>query len=165
MSKFTMTHEIPLSQDAFWTAFFDDTLNKKLYVETLAYPVFNIIEKTETDTQILRKLQARSSWMTNVSGSIVKLMGATSTYTEDGVFNKSSKSWTWRLTFSTLSDKIHLEGNTRVEPIDDNKVRRISEVILEVKVFALGGLMESSFEKGIRQEADNTAKFFSNIPQ
>ena len=36
------------------------------------------------------------------------------------------------------------------------------EIFLEAKIFGVGGLIESSFEKNIREEADATAAYFSN---
>lgn len=61
-----------------------------------------------------------------------------------------------------MVDKIRIEGNTRVEPIADSKVRRILEVIVEANIFGVGGLMESSLEKNIWEEADHTALYFAN---
>jgi hypothetical protein len=48
-----------------------------------------------------------------------------------------------------------------LEPIDDGKVRRISSITVVAKVFGVGGLIESTSEKQIRQQYDISAKFFS----
>ena len=53
-------------------------------------------------------------------------------------------------------------GVIRAEPIGDNKIRRISETEIEAKIFGVGGLMESSFEKQMREQADISAGYFNS---
>ena len=161
MGKFTLTHEIGGDQDAFWSAFFDSSITEKLYLETLAVKAFNILEKSETDTQILRKLYIQPQM--DVPTPVAKLRGQNYSIVEEGVFDKSTKIWRWKQIPSTRSDTIRTEGTIRIEPIVDGKVRRILEVTLEAKVYGVGGLIESSSEKAFREEADRTAIYFSNI--
>lgn len=57
--KFIVTHEISCDQTTFWSRFFDKGFIEKLYLEALGYSSFSILEQQETDTEILRKLQAK----------------------------------------------------------------------------------------------------------
>ncbi len=43
----------------------------------------------------------------------------------------------------------------------DNKVRRVAELINEAKVFGIGGLLESSAEKQLREGWDQSATYMN----
>jgi hypothetical protein len=65
------------------------------------------------------------------------------------------------MTPSTLADKLFTSGTVRVEPIGTDKVRRIAEMSIEAKIFAVGGLIESTAEKQMRDGWDKSAVFMN----
>ena len=152
MGKFTTTHEINCNQETFWRVFFDPDFNRKLYSEQLGYPEFNILEQNETESATTRKVSVKPKM--DLPGPVIKLLGSNYRYTQEGRFDKNSQVLTWRRIPSVHPDKIRFEGTLRVEPVNDNKVRCISENIVEARIFGVGGLMESTFEKQIREDAD-----------
>jgi hypothetical protein len=159
MGKFTVTHEIRCNADSFWKLFFDKPFNDELYLKALGFPTFTIVDQRETDTQIIRKVTGQPKM--NMPGPVAKLMGSNFAYTEDGTFDKATKVWRWKLTPSALADKMRNEGVLRVEPVGDDKVRRVAELIIEAKVFGVGGLIESSAEKQLREGWDASAVFMN----
>jgi hypothetical protein len=159
MGKFTVRHEINCNEDTFWKIFFDKAFNEELYLKALGFPAFKIIDQRETDTQIIRKVTGQPKM--SVPGPVAKILGSNFAYTEDGTFDRSSKLWRWKLTPSTLADKIRNEGVLRIEPIGDDKVRRIADMEIEAKIFGVGGLMESSAEKQLREGWDESAVFMN----
>ena len=56
MGKFSVTHEINCNVETFWKTFLDKTFNEKLYLEGLGFPAFKIVDQTETDAKIIRKV-------------------------------------------------------------------------------------------------------------
>ncbi len=159
MGKFTVTHEIRCNVDTFWKVFLDKDFNTELYTKALAFPSFQILEQTETDTQASRKVSAQPKM--DVPGPVQKLFGAGFRYTEEGSMSKSERIWRWKMTPSTMPDKLHTSGTVRVEPIGDDKVRRIAEMVVEAKIFGVGGLIESSAEKQLRDGWDKSATFMN----
>lgn len=159
MGKFTVTHEINCDAETFWKVFFDKEFNTKLYLEDLGFPEYKTLEQNETDTQITRKVHGQPKM--NVPGPVAKLLGSGFAYTEEGSMNKADKVWKWKLLPSTLADKLRTEGTVRIEPIGDNKVRRIAEIFVEAKIFGVGGLIESSAEKQLREGWDASAVFMN----
>jgi hypothetical protein len=155
MGKFTVTHEIHCNVDTFWKTFLDKDFNVNLYTVTLGFPDWKITDQTETDTQVTRKVAAQPKM--EVPGPVQKLIGANFRYTEEGTMSKSEKIWRWKMTPSTLAEKLFTSGTVRVEPIGDNKVRRIAEMNVEAKIFGVGGLLESSAEKQLREGWDKSA--------
>jgi hypothetical protein len=159
MNRFTMTHEINCNVETFWKTFFDATFNEKLYLEGLKFPEFKILDQKETDAQIVRKAAGKPKL--NMPGPIMKILGDSFRYTEDGTFDKATKVWRWTMTPSSMADKLKQSGSLRLEAVGDTKVRRVAELTIEAKIFGLGGLMESSGEKQLREGWDDSAVFMN----
>lgn len=159
MGKFTVTHEINCNVETFWKTFFDKDFNEKLYKESLGFPAFSVLEQKETDTQITRRTSGTPKM--SLPGPVQKLFGSNFSYVEEGTFDKATKVFQWKMIPSTLADKLRNEGTVRVEAIGDSKVRRIAELVVEAKVFAVGGLIESSGEKQLREGWDASAVYMN----
>jgi uncharacterized protein DUF2505 len=159
MSKFTVTHEINCNEETFWKTFFDKSFNEKLYREALGFPGFDVIEQNETDTNITRKTKGTPK--VDLPGPVMKLVGPGFSYIEEGTFDKQTKAWSWKMIPSTLADKVRIEGTIRTEPVGSDKVRRILEIQIEAKIFGVGGLVESSGEKQLRHDWDESAAFMN----
>lgn len=157
MAKFTLTHEIRCNADTFWRIFLDQEYNKKLYLEGLGFSAYDILEQRETDALVTRKVKGTPKM--NLPGPIAKLVGSNFSYVEDGQLDRASKIWSWKVTPSSLADKVRNGGVLRLEPIDDNRVRRIAEIEIEAKVFGVGGLIESSLEKQLREGWEASVPF------
>lgn len=167
MGKFKVTHEINCNAETFWKVFFDKGFNESLYRSALAFPEFNILDQRETDKEIIRKVSGQPKM--DVPGPVAKLLGSGFKYTEEGTFDKATQTWRWKMIPSTLADKMKNGGSMRVEPVGDNKVRRIAEIDIEAKIFGVGGLIESTAEKQLRAGWDESAvymnKYLANQPK
>lgn len=159
MGKFTVTHEINCDVDTFWKVFFDQEFNSDLYLKELGFPEYTTLAQNETETEISRKVHGQPKM--DLPGPVAKLLGSGFSYTEEGAYDKASKLWRWKLTPSTLAEKMRQVGSVRVEPIGDSKVRRIAALEIECKIFGIGGLIESTAEKQLRDGWDKSAVFMN----
>lgn len=159
MGKFTVTHEINCDAETFWKVFFDKSFNEKLFREVLGFPQFQIEAVNDSDTQLTRKVTGTPKM--NMPGPVQKLLGSGFSFTEDGTLDKATKVWRWKMTPSVMADKLRQEGTMRIEPAGPGKVRRIAEITNEAKVFGIGGLIESSAEKQLREGWDESARFMN----
>ncbi len=159
MGKFNVSHEIHCDADTFWNTFFDKTFNERLYLEALGFPDFQIQDQKETEGQITRRVTGTPKM--NLPGVLAKLLGPNFRYTEEGTFDKAQKTWRWKMTPSVLAEKLRQEGTLRVEPAGEGKVRRVAEMIIEAKIFGVGGLLESTAEKQLRAGWDDSAVFMN----
>lgn len=159
MAKFTVTHEINTDVEGFWKMFFDKDFNEKLYKEGLGFSDFKTHDQKETDAQITRK--AGGTPKITVPGPVAKILGSSFSYVEDGTFDKKSGVWKWTITPSTAADKIKSGGTLRVESAGPNKVRRIAELNIEAKIFGIGGMIETSTEKDLRDGWDKSAVYMN----
>lgn len=160
MGKFTVSHEINCNPETFWRVFFDKDFNNTLYKDALQFPAFQITAQQETDTSITRKVSGQPKM--DMPGPVQKLIGSGFSYTEDGTFDKATKVWRWKMTPSTMADKLRNEGTMRIEPVGSDKVRRIAEITIEAKIFGIGGLIESSSEKQLREGWEKSAHFMND---
>ena len=159
MKKLSLKHEINCSAEHFWKVFFDKEFNEKLYLQGLGFPEFKTLEQNETDQKITRRTQGRPK--VDLPGPIAKVLGPNFGYIEEGSFDKSRKVWTWKMIPSTMAEKLKNEGTVRVEAVGDNKVRRVADLVVEAKIFGIGGLMESTAEKQLRDGWENSAHFMN----
>ncbi|AUX22236.1 hypothetical protein SOCEGT47_027370 [Sorangium cellulosum] len=159
MGKFTITNEINCNLDTFWKLFLDKAFNEKLYKERLGFPEYTIVEQVETETEIIRRAAGQPKM--DLPGPVAKVLGSGFRYTEEGRLNKATRVWTFKLTPSTLADKLRNEGTVRAEAIGENKVRRTTEITIEAKIFGIGGLVESTAEKQFRQGWEESAVYMN----
>jgi hypothetical protein len=154
-----LSHEIALSEEDFWKEYFDKEEVRRLYLEGLRFPEFEMVEYVETETTIRRKMRALPKL--DMPGPVAKLLGSSFRYTEDGTFDRASKTYKWKTTPSILADKTTNEGTMRIERISDSRVRRVADIVLECRVFGLGGMLEKTFEKAIRDGWGKSADHMS----
>lgn len=161
MANMRLVHEINCDEETFWKLFFDKEFNEKLYKEGLEFPEWSNEEQTDNDTEIKRRTKGRPK-LKNVPGPVAKILGNSFGYVENGSMNKKEKVWRWKLTPSTMADKIKQEGSLKIEPGPNGKVKRIVEMVIEAKVFGIGGMLESTAEKSLREGWEDSAKFMNN---
>ena len=77
-----------------------------------------------------------------------KLVGDTFAYEEHGTLDRARNEWTWRMV--PRKEIVATRGTLRVEAAGDNQCRRFDEVIIEGKIFGVGGIIESTAEKEVR---------------
>jgi len=159
MGKMTVTHNINCNVERFWKVFLDKEFNLELYTKTLGFPDFQITSQVDDETSVTRKVSAQPKM--EVPGALQKLIGAGFRYTEEGSMKKAEGVWRWKMTPSTLADKLFTSGTVRAEAAGDNKCRRIAEITIEAKIFGLGGLIESTTEKQMRDGWDKSAVFLN----
>jgi hypothetical protein len=161
MGKFTLTHTINCNAETFWKTFFDKDFNVQLYKGPLGFPDFQVVSQTDDDTTVARKVAAQPKM--EVPGPVQKLIGPGFRYTEEGSMKKSEGVWRWKMIPSTLADKLFTSGTVRVEAMGEGKVRRVADVSIEAKIFAVGGLIESTAEKQVRDGWDKSATFMNQF--
>lgn len=148
MRKFTITQDIASDTAHHWQLFLDDTYNREQYLEGLRYPSYEIVERSETDARIQRTIKVMPRL--ELPGPVAKLLGNGFGYTEVSTFDKQTQVWTAVMTPNMLGGKLRGEMVVRTEPTGERSCRRICDAVVEAKVFAIGGLIESSLENNMR---------------
>ena len=158
MATFTMRHDLDCDCDKFWKLFWELDFNEQLF-KALEYPEWKLIETKETDKEIIRTVKATPKM--EAPGPVAKLLGSSFGYDEVGRFDKATKTHKFIITPNVLAGKLRNEGTVKCEPRGEGKSTRIVEIIAEAKVFGLGGMIESSFEKSFRTGWQKSADFIN----
>lgn len=160
MNRFTMTHEFDCTPEVFWSKVnFDKEMNERMYKEALHFPEFTLLELKEDDNEVFRR--TRSTPKMDVPGPVQKVLGSNFQFTEETRYDKRSQRGSFKGIPSTMADKLKTEGTMRCEPLGANRCRRVIEVTVEAKVMMIGGLLESTAEKNMRDSYDKSAVFMN----
>ncbi|MSP24185.1 MAG: DUF2505 domain-containing protein [Myxococcales bacterium] len=160
MKKLTLRHELNCSVDNFWRVFFDKDFNTSLFTKELRFPAYSILDQTEKPTgEITRRVSGQPKM--NAPAAVQKLLGDSFRYDEEGRLDPVTRIWRFTMKPSTLADKLRTEGTVRCEPLGEGKCRRIAEIEIEVKIFGLGGMMESFTENEMKAGWDASAAFMN----
>ncbi|MCC6807509.1 MAG: DUF2505 family protein [Deltaproteobacteria bacterium] len=145
MKTCTSSVVLPCSPERFWQIYLDDAFLRALYLDALQYKAFSIIEGgTESKKlHIVPKL--------NLPGPIAKLMGDSFAYEQHGRLDRAKSLWTWQMlppaAHASKKQLVSTHGSIRIEAAGDGRCRRHDEVVIDAKVFGLGGMIEAAAEK------------------
>lgn len=145
MVKLTMRQEIHCDVSTFWQHFFDQELSRRLFIEGLEFPAYTTERQVETAATIERTVAVEPKL--TLPAPLAKAFGASFRYKEEGIFDRATGVWRWRMISGTLPDKIRVTGTLRAVPIDDAKTLREVEIEIEARVLMLGGMIEDTFKK------------------
>lgn len=153
MKTVTASNVLGCTPDLFWKIFLDERYTRALYLDELRFNEFTVLELTETS----RKIRVVPN--VNLPGPLKKIMGDSFGYEEHGTLDRAKNEWTWRMI--PKKEIIATRGKTRIEPVGDAQCRRNDEVIVEGKIFGLGGVIESTAEKEVRASSQKEMAFFA----
>jgi hypothetical protein len=159
MAKLNFTHEINCNAETFWRIFLDKNFNEEMFRNHMKFPEFTITAFNDGEKQVTRQVKARPNM--DMPAAVKKVLGDSFAYTEDGTLDKATKIWRFKTTPSAMADKIKNEGTMRIEPAGENKVKRISEIIVEAKIFLIGGMIEENATKALKDGWDKAAAFMN----
>ena len=158
MATFTMRHDLDCDCEKFWKLFFEKDFNEQLF-KALEFPEWKLLDTKETDTEIVRTVKATPKM--EAPAAVAKLLGSSFGYDEVGRFDKASKTLKFIIKPNVMTEKLRNEGTVKCEPRGDGKSTRVVEIIAEAKVFGVGGMIESSFEKSFRTGWQKSADFIN----
>lgn len=145
MTKLVLEHPIDCDVETFWAHFFDRDLNARLFRE-LGFTHYEKVEQRDDATHVHRTVLAEPR--PSVPAPLARLMGSSFRFTETGTFDKASGVWRFRMTPNTLADKVRVEGRVHAVAAGERVTRHLA-VDIEAKVFAVGAMIEQTFEKQI----------------
>ena len=154
-----VVHEINCSAETFWKVFLDREFNQTFFLKEAGFSAYEILEQKETETEVTRRL--RGSPKTSAPKAMLKIMGDSFGYLEEGRTIKGSNLWTYKNTPNVLPDKLTNEGSIRIEPAGEHQVKRLSQFRIEARIFGLSGIIEGVAEKDFRAGSDQSAQFMN----
>ncbi len=158
MPEITVRHELDCDEDTYWHGcVFNEEFNRKLYLETLAFPGY-AGENVDGATTVTRKVRIDPP-LTGLPGPVKKVLGDRFAYVEEGTFDKATKRYTFKVTPTTMPEKTKTTGELWCEKLGEKKIARFAKIKVEVKVFAIGGMIEDKILHDLKTSYDAAAKF------
>ncbi len=145
------------SEDRYWEAFFSREYNKELFFDCLKFPGYELLEQTEDDIQIKRRVKITPP-VNGLPGPVKKIVGEAFSYVEEGTFNKTTKRFTFRVQPSVAGDKTSTSGEMWCETVGGKSVRH-SKLKVEVKIFMVGGMVEDLILSNFKSSFDSATNF------
>ena len=145
MKKVQLVHEINCSPAVFWKLYFDQPFTEALLREAIKVDDFKVLKFEENEREIHRMTSGKPRL--TVPAAVKKVIGDNFGYTEEARFDRARQVAVSKIMLSTFTEKVRNECTIRVEELGPNRIRRIGEAELEVKIFGMGGIMESAMEK------------------
>jgi hypothetical protein len=159
MAKTRIEHTFDCSEATLWQVlFFDDDFTRRLYKDTLRFPVWRVLEQKITDETLVRRVEVQPL-VENVPGPIKKLLGDRFAYVEEGTFDRKRKRYRFRVVPSSGADKTHIDGEMYSEPLGENRVKRIVDFGIEVKIMMIGKMIEQKTIDDTKASYDKMATF------
>ena len=159
MAELKVRHELNCSEDTFWKKIvFDpkDAFNRHLYDDLLKFPNYQVLELKDEETRVLRKVRIEPP-VDGVPGPVKKVIGDRLSYLEEDVFDKATKRFVVKVTPSTLAEKIRITGEMFCESLGENRIARVANFVVEVKVFMVGGMIEEKIISDLKKSYDTAA--------
>jgi hypothetical protein len=146
MREFTVVQDIAASVDEHWRTFFDPAFEQAI-VAALKFRSYETLAATDTAAAITRKTRAVPRL--DVGSSIARIFGASFGYVDDGTFDKASQVWRVHTVPDAFAHKMTCDLEMRVAPAGATSQRTLAFRI-DAPIRAIGGMVESSFEKNLR---------------
>jgi len=157
--EYKVTHEFDCTEDTFWEkVMFSDAFNHALYIETLKFPGWKVLEQKDDGQKITRKVKIDPP-VTGMPGPVQKALGDKFSYVEEGTYDRATRKYTFKATPSTMADKTTIKGVLWTEPKGDAKIARHADIQVEVKVFMIGKMIEEKAITDMRNSYETGAKF------
>ncbi|MBI4956326.1 MAG: DUF2505 family protein [Myxococcales bacterium] len=160
MPEITFRHEFECDEDTFWTEFFRAEYNQKLYLEALGFPGYQLLDSSDGPDRRTKKVRIDPP-VTGLPGPLKKVIGDRLSYVEEGSLDKKTGRYSFHVIPSTKPDKTKTEGELWCEKLGDKRIARHARIFVEVKVFAVGGLIEDKIVSDLRRSYEESAKFMA----
>jgi hypothetical protein len=152
-------HDLDFSGEDYWEkAVLIPEYNQRLYAECLKFPRFELKEQREEGNLVHRRILIEPP-LGGLPGPAKKVLGDKLSYVEEGTYDRKTLRYTFKVTPSTLSDKVKVEGEMWCEPRGEGKCTRHVRVNVDVKVFMVGSMIEDKIAADMRDSYTKAIPF------
>lgn len=164
MIQFTVIHQIPCNINTYWSLFKSTTFNDALYRAIIGFATVQLLQQTETQTEILRKASGAPN--AGLPEPMASFVGTNFGYVIDSRADKTTNVWTFTWTPNAHADVLKLQGTVKVVPVGDNAVQCTADITFEANVFAIGGgiefFVQTQVTDGWKTGADFAGKWIAD---
>ncbi len=159
MPEVTLRHAFECDEETYWEEIiFGEEFNRRLYLDVLKFPHFEVLEQRDAGDTRFRRVHVDPP-IASVPQSVRKVVGDKLSYVEEGTYTKSTRRYEFRIIPSAMADKTRNTGVVYTEVLADKRIVRVAQVLVEVKVFMIGGIVEDRIVGDLKQSYESAATF------
>lgn len=157
--RYHFVHAIDTDLESFWNeVYFDPEFNRALYLSHLQYSFYRVLEE-RTDADGTRHRRIECSPKVDIPPSARKIIGEATSYVEVGRFDPAARRYRIDVIPAFGGDKLKTSTEIWGESMGAKRIERHATGDANVKMFGLGGLIESLIEKQAREIHEKSADF------
>ena len=159
MATSRIQHDFDCGEAALWQVFFfDEEYTRRLYLETLKFPLWKVVDQKVTEASLERRVEIHPV-IENVPGPLKALIGDHFHYIEEGRLDRKTNRYAFRILPSALADKTTIAGEMFPERLGETRCRRVIDYKVDVKVMIVGKLAEQKTISDTQTNYDRAAVF------
>jgi hypothetical protein len=135
-----------------------EEFSRRLYADVLGFPKFELLEQKEDGDRVHRKVRIEPP-LTGLAGPVKKVIGDRMSYVEEGTYDRKTGKYTFKVTPSTMPEKVKTVGEIWCEDKGENRCVRVAKITVEVKVMLVGAMIEEKIASDLRKSYDAAAAF------
>lgn len=159
MQSHHLDHEIHCAPARLWELYFDNDFNVEMYERGLGFPSCKILERRDDGKTLHRRMAMIPK--IEMPAAVAKIVGDKVGFEESGDWVRSEGTFRWRLRLAAFGDKVRVEGTMRVVEHGAGHCRRLVHFEVEAKMFAVGGLIESTASDNTIDGWNKSAKWIN----
>jgi hypothetical protein len=154
-------HNFDCSEKAFWDVFLNKEYNHEMFCGKMKFPRWELTRFEETGDEVMRTVEV-DPYIPDLPGPIKKVIGENIRYREEGRLDRSKNKYTLKIVPSILVGKILVSGEQFTEPLAEHRCKRVFLAEVEVKLFAVGTMIERQITSDLTRSYDIGARFTQN---
>jgi hypothetical protein len=156
--RLVIKHDFDCSEKGFWDTFLSEKYNFEMFREHMKFPRWELRKFEVTELEALRVIDVEP-YLGPLPAPAKKLLGDKIGYQEEGRLDRKKNRYDFKIIPGKLQDKIFVSGAQFTESLGENRCRRIFEATIEIRVFAVGSLIERHVAQDLKKSYDVGATF------
>lgn len=149
VTRIRMEHAIHCGIEAFWRNFLDDAFQRGIFRSELGFSEYHVSKRSDQDGCVRRRVEITPKL--NMPGSVKAVLGAVFSFIEDGELRDGVYRFEMTPGHGFRADSASCEGSMRAVATPDGWTNRIVEVSIAVRIFGVGGMLESFASKAAQE--------------
>ena len=159
-----LRHELACDADAYWACVLDRDYNRALFVETLRFGRYDVLEQRERARSVSRRVRAESTRV-GVPGILHRYLA----YVEEGDLDRERSLYTFRCINEAAPGRVDVRGYIHAQQLRTGRCVRTCEIHIDVTLLGLGAWVERRMAEDLKRayavSADLTDAWVRRMPK
>lgn len=156
--RLRIEHEFECSEKGFWETFLNREYNHEMFRQHMKFPRWELSTFDMRDEEVVRVVEVEP-YVGPLPGPVKKVLGEKVGYQEQGRLDRVNNRYDFKIVPGKLKDKILVSGAQYTKSRGESRCVRIFEATVEIKIFAIGSIIEKQLLQDLKRSYDVGAQF------